>query len=319
MTVPEGLDFDMKEATYHSDPCPEPSLSSSVVKILIDQTPRHAWQAHPRLNPNYESEDKVIYDRGKAAHSLLLRDPRDFVVIEYDDYRKDAAKTERDDARKADKTPLLSKQWKEVNFMVECAKAQIAESDDNNAFVEGSSEVTLMWREEVILDGEVFYVWCRIRIDHCAENEIDFYDYKTTAATANPDELKNYGKQMGWHVTSAFYKRGIRKVLAINDPKYKYIVQENYAPFCLSSVSMDPESEERATKLINKAIYQWAWCLKNKRWPGYPAKNVTIALPGYYTHALEEIDAREESLKQEGIDTMSIGVNFPLLSAPIEE
>lgn len=319
MTGIEGLDFDMPEATYHSDPCPEPSLSSSIVKILVNDTPRHAWFAHPRLNPNYEPTDKTKYDMGKAAHSLILRDPRNFVIVDEKDWKKNDAKETRDQAYKDGKTPLLTHQWPEVKFMVDCARAQIAESSFNGAFVEGSSEVTLMWREEVKLDGEIFYVWCRIRIDHCEENEIDFNDYKTTAATANPDELQNYGKQMGWHITSAFYKRGIRKVLGITDPRYKYIVQENYAPFCLSSVIMNPESEERATRLIDKALYKWAWCLKNKSWPGYPARNVTIGLPGYYTHQQEELDARDEALKQEGVNPMTIGVNFPLLAAPVEE
>ena len=312
----EGLDFDMPEATYHSDPCPEPSVSSSVAKIILAQTPRHAWAAHPRLNPNYVASDNKKFDLGKTAHSLILRDPRHFVLIDATDYKTNAAKQERDDAYAAGKTPLLAHQFPEVEYMVQCAREQIAQSDDNNAFVEGSSEVTLMWREQVIIDGEPFFVWCRIRIDHCAENEIDFYDYKTTAVNANPDELQNYGKQMGWHITSAFYKRGIRKVLGITDPRYKYIVQENYAPFCLSSVSMTPEAEERATRLIDKALYQWGWCLKHKRWPGYPARNVSIGLPGWYGKQLEDVEARDTALAQEGKEPLTIGVDFPLLAAP---
>ena len=51
MTLPAGLHLGVIEAEYHADPAPEPSLSRSLAHTLLTRSPRHAWQAHPRLNP----------------------------------------------------------------------------------------------------------------------------------------------------------------------------------------------------------------------------------------------------------------------------
>src|SRR5260221_5320495 len=48
--------YDIADADYHADCCAVPSLSSSIVKLLDQQTPLHAWQAHPRLNPRFEEK-----------------------------------------------------------------------------------------------------------------------------------------------------------------------------------------------------------------------------------------------------------------------
>src|SRR5258708_2254328 len=45
--------YDLDDDDYHQDPAPEPSLSSSIVKLLDQQTPAHAYAAHPRLNPQF--------------------------------------------------------------------------------------------------------------------------------------------------------------------------------------------------------------------------------------------------------------------------
>ena len=39
---------------YHLDPCPEASLSSTLAKTMLAQSPLHAWTASPRLNPDWE-------------------------------------------------------------------------------------------------------------------------------------------------------------------------------------------------------------------------------------------------------------------------
>ena len=50
--------YGMSEDCYHADPADAPSLSASIAKILIAETPLHAWTAHPKLNPNFVREEK---------------------------------------------------------------------------------------------------------------------------------------------------------------------------------------------------------------------------------------------------------------------
>ena len=39
---------ELSDEVYHADPCPSPSLSSSIANLVIDKSLMHAWRAHPR-------------------------------------------------------------------------------------------------------------------------------------------------------------------------------------------------------------------------------------------------------------------------------
>src|SRR5262245_50563917 len=82
MTMIDGPGiYDIPLAEYLADPCPAPSLSASIAHILLSQSPRHAWEAHPRLNPHYEPEEAEAFDLGTAAHAYLLEGAEVFVTL----------------------------------------------------------------------------------------------------------------------------------------------------------------------------------------------------------------------------------------------
>jgi hypothetical protein len=86
-----GLYEGVPETVYHADPVePGPSLSSSIAKLLVTRSPRHAWHEHPRLRKakalEVEAPSKAM-DIGTAAHKLILGRGRDIVEITADDYR----------------------------------------------------------------------------------------------------------------------------------------------------------------------------------------------------------------------------------------
>src|SRR3990167_3196210 len=85
---------------YIRDPAPEPSLSASVAHLLLTRSARHAWLAHPRLNPAWAPEATEQTDLGTLEHALLLeQDDSRLVVVEADDWRAKAARLARDEAR----------------------------------------------------------------------------------------------------------------------------------------------------------------------------------------------------------------------------
>jgi hypothetical protein len=95
----QGIHFDVDEAIYHADPCPKPSLSCSLAKIIWKESSLHAWEAHPKLNPDYEPTNKRIFDLGSASHAVLLeRGESKLVVIDADSYRTNKSKHERNEA-----------------------------------------------------------------------------------------------------------------------------------------------------------------------------------------------------------------------------
>ena len=63
---------DMSFADYLSDPAPEPSVTSGILRELLNGTPRHVWERTPRLNSAAIPETKAAFDLGSAAHALFV-------------------------------------------------------------------------------------------------------------------------------------------------------------------------------------------------------------------------------------------------------
>ena len=131
---------------YHQDPCPTPSLSSSVAKVLLRQSPAHAAMQHPKLNNNYVNAESSRFDLGTIAHALLLEDDSSrLITIEADDWRTKAAKEARDAARAEGKIPILTKQAAHLLKMVGTARDFLRSSEVGDmTFL---PEQTLAWQE----------------------------------------------------------------------------------------------------------------------------------------------------------------------------
>lgn len=261
-----GLYPDLPEDVYHADPCPEPSLSASIAKVLIDQSPRHAWTKHPRLNPAFEPENKTTFDLGRAVHKLILGRGADLVPVDADAYTTNAAKAARDAAWAAGKTPLKRAEWDQVHAVARAAEAQIGLNEDLATLRQfGAAEQTLLWFEER------FGVWCRCRLDWMPKTGNVFVDVKTTGMSANPEDFARKALfDQGYDVQAAFYRRGIATVLGIPDARFVFGVVELKPPFAMSAVSLRGSALAMAEAKVEYALGLWSWCLRNDAWPGYP-------------------------------------------------
>ena len=166
--------FTIDEEAYHSDNLGEvPTLSNSIAKIIIQQSPQHAWYAHSKLNPHYQPYNSDRFDLGTACHSLLLEQSDSKIVyIDADDFRTNAAKQARDEARAKGLTPILRKYEFQMLEMVSKAHEKIKHSELDGIFQNGKPEQTLIWQE-----GDA---WCRARLDWLRADNKVILDYKTT-------------------------------------------------------------------------------------------------------------------------------------------
>lgn len=278
ITAP-GIFPDCPTADYFADPCPAPSLTQSVAKILLEQSPLHAWHAHPRLNPDYRHDDDRKFDVGNIAHALLLGRGKSIVVLEFDDWRTKAAKEARDEAAAAGKLGVLGKHFAKADRMVKAAREQLEQRELGHLFTEGNGngEIVTAWQE-----GNI---WLRQMIDWLTPDMMTFADYKTTDMSVAPHLL---GRQMvtaGWPIQAAMALRGLR--LLSPEPKgicrfYFFIVQETAAPYCLNVVEIGEGPLVMGGKMLDTAVERWRACMKADRWPGYPAEIVTPELPGWF-------------------------------------
>jgi len=264
--------YELSEEDYHADCCPEPSLSASIAKKLVGQSPAHARHAHPRLNPGFASEEKEIFDRGTVAHALLLQGIEAAVVLDFDDWRTKDAKANRDAVRADGKIPILRKYWDAIIEMVDRCREQLAQHKEaSDAFTEGKPEQTLIWRED---NG----VWCRAKLDWLNDDRRKIFDYKSTGRNAGPDDIQRIVFSDGWDVQESFYRRGVRRLTGI-DPAFQFVVQESTEPYAASVIGFGPDIQWLGDEKVDLAIKQWGRCLKAGVWPGYPDRVCYPMLP----------------------------------------
>jgi len=260
LSLREGIFDGIHADDYHADPCLTPSLSSTIAQLLCLQSPAHAYHAHPRLNASYAPEHSAQFDLGKTAHDVLLRGSENVVKLAFPTYQTKDAKAARDLARQQGRIPILQHQWDDVAAMVAAARTQFP----RGMFKDGKPSRTLVWREP-----EFGNIWCRARLDYHDSQRQQIDDYKTTAASAAPERWTRTMFEMGADIRVAFQLRGLR-MLGKTGSAFQFFVQENYAPFAGSVVTLGPAAMTLADEKVLYALDTWQRCLATGVWPGYP-------------------------------------------------
>ena len=299
MITAPGIYRDIAAADYHRDPCPAPSFSQSIGKILLDASPAHARLAHPRLyNPGASEVDVEKYDIAKAigdaAHALLLGRGKLIAQGDFDAWRSKDAQKFRADALAAGKLPILPHHMARAYAMVEAARRQIAAAgiDFNDQI--GASEAVLAWQE-----GDL---WCRTMIDWLHDDHRTVLDYKSTAMSCAPHVVEDRPSVMGWDIQAAMHERG----LDVLDPvsagrrKHLYINQENELPYALTVIRISEADMTMGRKKLAMMHDIWSRCMATNIWPAYPTTWVTSRPRGYLeTQWLEREVAHHERRERE--------------------
>ncbi len=293
------------EDQYHADLCPEPALSSSLARTMINETPLHAWVSSPRLNPDFEPEDNTAFDIGKAAHKLYLGKGSKLKIITAKAYNTNAAKADRDEAYKAGLIPLLRHQFDDVKDMVDAGRFQLQRHSIGDPFINAKPEdceVCLAWEADGVLNR------CMIdRIDH--DNRI-IYDFKTTGLTANPDRLDRIASDRGYEVQDAHYIDGVKSIFG-GDWRFLFVFQEKKYPFLLSVIEMSPDWIDTGLRMVRRARQMWRWCLDSGVWPGYPSEVCMLSAPTWKDNQWYERELREANVQQSiKRDVLALSMKF---------
>lgn len=296
MTGP-GIHRDICAAEYHADPCESPSLSSSVAGLLVDQTPKHAWTAHPRLNPDFKRAASPAMNLGSVAHEMLLGKGAGFEISHYDDYRAKAAQIWRDDVVACGKIPIKAADFSAAFRMAEAARWAVSEIPGAEAaFERGIAEPVTIWRDPVE------NALCRCMDDWLDQEGGCVYDLKTTGTGLSDHALQariDGNSGAGLDLRAAFHLRGLESTLIPPPDPYvvrkfflgdfiaegpptrvyhppqltwRWVFMESEPPFECRVVEMDDMTRKIGMLKAARAIALWAQCLKDNKWPGYPRK-----------------------------------------------
>ncbi len=278
--------YQFTEQEYHSDPCPEPSLSASIAGIIWHRTPLHGWMAHPKLNPDYKHKDSGAFDLGSAVHAVILEgNEGKIAIIEADDWRTKAAKEARDEARATGEIPMLPHQYEEVMTMAAAAHEAIAGSELAGIFQDGNPE-----QSAVAHDG----IWMRGRFDWLTNDRKIILDYKTVGRSASPESfLRSSVFQFGYDIQAAMYPRLNAITGGPEDAKFVWLIQETEAPYACSICGASPSLIESGQRKLSRVIDQWAECLLTGEWYGYGKRIAWLEAPAWELAKIEERELQE--------------------------
>jgi hypothetical protein len=297
--IKPGIYYDFPITAYHDDPCPEPSFSQSLGKVLIDRSPAHAKLAHPRLTPPTpeDADEKYVKVQaiGSAAHALLIGRGADIAIGKFDSWRTKEAQAFRADALAAGKIAILNVHFNDAHALMRSTRAQLAAAHHEDAFNSGAGEVVLAWQE----DG----FWFRTMIDWLVDTTRP-YDLKTSGLPCAPHAVVDRPVEQGWNFQAAMHERG----LDILDPdnagrrKFHFVAQENEPPYGLTVVEISEADLTLGRKQLEHAIIVRKTSMSTGFWPCYPPETVqSSARPWRERQWLEREISYDDRLRRDAM------------------
>ncbi|MGU3540035.1 PD-(D/E)XK nuclease family protein [Methylobacterium sp. A54F] len=298
--------YQMPAAAYHADPSPEPSLSASTARMLVEQSAEHAWIAHPRLGCALETRDEPTRPKeiGTAAHKLILGRGAEIVLIDADDYRTGAAKAERAQAYADGHCPLLQPDGEKADAIADQVVERLARIPGCEGFATAPSEVVAVKRDR---SG----AWLRIMMDRFEDHGTHavIWDLKTGDTAAAPQGLGRRVEGMAMEVQAALYVRVVETLLPrlAGRVTFRWVFVENAFPHALSVAEIDAAGLHVGGRKVAAAIHRWNACRAADRWPGYPEAIVRVDYPEW---------ASKRWAEREELDPQLAGVPYDVATSP---
>ena len=278
---------------YFADPCPRPSLTQSLCKILLERSPLHAWYAHPRLNPDYAPSDDTKFDIGNIAHRLLLDKGKTLVVLPHEDWRKKEAREIRDAEAKRGNLAVLERHYAVAQAMERAAHAALEAAGRWWMFdAHGDSEAMIAWQSAIDGKGPL---WCRQLLDWLSPDRTTYVDYKTTQASGAPHTLSRRMIEYGWPIQAAFAEAGLNAVFGRAKRRFLFVTQEATPPYALTVAELSEAALTLGRKQVVSAARLWERCLADNIWPAYTQEIVWPEYPAWAEAAWLERESHDST------------------------
>lgn len=297
--------YEIEHDLYHSDPVIDPSLSCSIARILVRQTPAHAHQAHPRFGSAGMTPTRVM-DDGSAVHAMFAGQchlihrletvygpktkKRHLVGLPMLGFTNDAIKEERDEVREQGKIPVLHHRLPELVHCYETAMRDMRDLEDGQCFLSpGRSEIAAVSQE-----GDV---WLRALVDRLPDDpRLPPADLKCTEMSAAPGGWERR-LQTEYAFQASFYHRVLKSAEGFERPPMRFGVIELDPPHGTTIMAAAPSLQDIADREVERAIQMWRKCIKSNLWPKFPPHTAWVEATPWQVSASIEADFRDEVME----------------------
>lgn len=259
--------YDIPMSIYHGDCCAGPSISSSGLRTIFNESPAHYWVTS-YLNPDrIEQEETEAFALGRAAHHLLLGEA-DFSTLFIARPESLAGKPWQGnrlecrawmaEQQAQGRTVLKGEQINQIRGM---ARSLAANPLIAQGALNGMIEKSIVWRDE---DTGIFL---KARPDATPNDSGDFCDLKTCNSVSD-DALRKSIADFSYHQQAALVADGWQIVTGNSFSSFSLVFVEKSPPFCCRIVTLKECDLARGAKQNRIALRMFGNCLKAGAWPG---------------------------------------------------
>lgn len=279
-----GLHRDLPMDLYLGDELtPQPALSASGIRTLIEATPLAFAARNPRLwrelglwpGELKRSETKNA-TLGTAIHSILLGAGQSICVIRAEDYKTDKGTPGKNLGTKGAKAAIAEA---EENGLLVLSAGENAIAMSAAAFAErkilanpiygeawerGESEITLIWQRETSRGP----IWCRARADKLDLATGIAFDPKSTAKSIDAQSLARKFASEGTDYQAAWMVDGIESLFPALRGRARFVpiaievappYDSRFVRFPTSTMQLIGQQIDLACELFGRCIYSGEW------------------------------------------------------------
>ena len=264
-----GIYARMPMVKYHAaDAAIEPSISSSGLRTIFTQSPKHYWATSP-FNPKRveDDEESDALRFGRAAHHLLFGEEefKKFFAIaptelggEPFSLRRKVCKLWRE-AREAEGKSFLRREEMDqiLGMRDSLADHSLVKAGILNGLIETS------WFTKHKGTG----VWLKARPDTAPTASLDFADLKTTVAI-DRRSLQYAIYDYGYFIQAGLVAMIVKDVLGEPLHSFSFVFIEKKPPHDIAVAVLKGNEIDRGINAAEWAINRFAECYKAKKWPG---------------------------------------------------
>lgn len=225
--------------------CPGPArelrLSPWLAKILLQKSPKHAYEATTNRDSNESSDSQRL---GKAVDRLVFGTGDEIVI-----------KTKRGEKEQRGQILVSESEFDQAKKV-----AAAVVSYAPGLCGTGRPQEKLRW--------ESCGVICSGRPDHIDDDYCQVTDLKT-AHDLSDDAVVKAIELYGYDIQAAAYLEAANHLFRwVQPPSFRFVFVETAAPYDVRIIEPGPDMLQSGAKLWNQAKATWKRCLASGEWPG---------------------------------------------------
>src|SRR5690606_23351416 len=282
-----GLYRAMDDRTYHADPVPGGSLSSTGARQLLDSPARYQWEQQNRQGRRAFDVGHVVHTKILGTGAPIVTYPDEHLTPSGNPSTKAATKAWEDEQR-ANGLAIISRA--DLALVEAMAEAVLAHPGARELLEKpGHSEVS------AFAPDPDTGVWCRARFDRLTDDGLAI-DLKTTAGSASPAGFGRDAARFGYPIQEAHYLHTHAWAIGTELPAMRWIVVEKRAPHLVAVHEMPEDARLLGSERAATARHIYAECKATNTWPGYPTETLTAAVPNWWFYG-DDGENQERELK----------------------